>query len=151
MTTICCTKEEIASDRQFTNFNNGNIWRGKTKIYQFDPHQDTYPVCKFMVGFAGTAQDFVTIAEYFSMPESFNKPPNTKGCLGLVLTENGDIFTFDNYTKWLRVEQPYAAIGSGAGYALGALAAGKPPSEAIKIASKHDAYTGLGIKTYSWK
>lgn len=42
---------------------------------------------------------------------------------------------------WIEVDLPFA-IGSGAGFAIGAMAAGKTPKEAVKIAMKFDAATG---------
>lgn len=137
----------MSCDLQFTNTASGNKWKGKTKIYKFSPHPDTYPVCEFIVGFAGSASQIITIAEFFSAPDNFNKAPKVGPCLGLVLTAKGQIFMFDDYTKWLAVNEPYHAIGSGSDYALGAMALGATTKEAVKIASKHDSYSGMGVKT----
>ncbi len=150
MTTVVCNKEEMACDLQFTNLNTGMKFKGKTKIYKFNANPLTYNDCDFMVGFAGSASDVIAVAEFFSMPEAFDKPPKVSGMGGLVLTQKGDIFTFDHYSKWLMVNQEYMSIGSGSLVALGAVAAGSSPKEAIKIASKLDAYTGMGIKVLRW-
>lgn len=148
ITTIACNNEELYGDLQYTNNNTGGKWKGKTKVYRFDS-TELYSE-PFFVGFSGSANDVISIVHYWSNPEAFgNKPPKVSGCAGLVLTQSGDIFLFDHYAKWLRVDQPYMAIGSGQSYALGAMAAGKSPREAIRIASKHDSYTGMGIKGYS--
>jgi hypothetical protein len=40
------------------------------------------------------------------------------------------------------------ATGSGGQLALGALAMGATPEEAIKVASKYDAYTGHGVQVW---
>jgi hypothetical protein len=40
------------------------------------------------------------------------------------------------------------ATGSGGQIALGAMAAGATPEEAVRIASKYDAYTGHGIQVW---
>lgn len=149
MTTIAVNKEEIYGDRQFTNTVTGHKWKGKTKVYRFTAHPDTYSACDFIMGFAGSASDIVTISSYFEFPDMFGKPPRVRGCTGVVLTAKRDIFVFDDYTKWLLVDEPFHAIGSGAEYALGAMAAGKSPREAVKIASSKDCYTGFGIKGYS--
>lgn len=133
---------------QYTNNVTGNIWKGKTKVYRFKASPDTYNDCDFIVGFCGNASDVITICNYFNFPELFKTPPRVRGCGGLVLTAERDIFMFDDYTKWLIVNEPFHAIGSGSPYALGAMAQGASPKEAIKIASKQDAYTGLGIKGY---
>ncbi len=40
---------------------------------------------------------------------------------------------------------PFAAIGSGSGIALGAMAAGKTAAEAVEIAARFDSGTGNGV------
>lgn len=151
MTTIACNKEEIAGDLQYTDMGSGTVFRGSPKVFMFEANKNTYPVCPFYIGFAGTAQDIVLTAEFFSRPDQFDKPPRIKGLTGLVLTAKGDIFTFDSYDKWLIVKEPYGSLGSGGGIAMGAMLAGATPTEAIKIASKKDIYTGMGVKTYRIK
>jgi ATP-dependent protease HslVU (ClpYQ) peptidase subunit len=134
-------------DLQYTNNNTGGKWKGKTKVYPFN-NPDIYPE-PFIAGFSGSANDTITIVHYWTAPEKFTRPPAVKGCGGLVLTQSGDIFIFDNYTRWLKVEEPHAAIGSGQQIALGAMEAGATPKEAIKIASKKDSYTGFGVKGFN--
>lgn len=151
MTTIACDRKELAGDLQFTEQGSGFKFKGKTKIYKFAAHPTTFDDCDFMVGFAGTASNIITVAEFFTLPETFPRPPKVKGLSGLVFTKKGDLFIFDDYDKWLIVNERYAAIGSGGAIALGAMSAGKSPTEAVKIAGKHDAYTGFGIRTLSWE
>jgi hypothetical protein len=140
----------MASDLQMTNMVTGLKWKCKTKIYKFEAHPLTYSECDFMIGFCGAAGDTISIVEYFSMPDLF-KPPRVRNLTqGLVLTANKEIFIFDDYTKWLVADTPYASVGSGSAVAIGAMASGATPREAIKIASKHDTYTGLGTKVFNW-
>jgi ATP-dependent protease HslVU (ClpYQ) peptidase subunit len=47
----------------------------------------------------------------------------------------------------IRVEDKYAAIGSGAPYALAAMDAGVDAKRAVKIACKRDAYSGGKIRS----
>lgn len=134
-------------DLQFTQPSNGFKFKGSTKVYKFDAHELTYEDSDFIVGFAGTASDIITVTTFFLAPEMFLKrPPRVKDLSGLVLTAKGDLFLFDDYTKWLAIKEPFAAIGSGAQVALGAMHAGASPKEAVKVAMKHDAFTGMGIK-----
>lgn len=130
-----------------TNPASGAKWKTGTKIYQFSANPLTYPGCDFIIGFAGGVEDMVTTAEFFSEPDSFRDKLPAKGLVGLVLTAKKDIFMFTNPRKWLKIITPYAAIGSGAEYAMGAICAGKTPREAVKIASQYDSFTGMGIKT----
>lgn len=140
----------MACDLQFTDMSRGSKFKGKTKVYRFNPHKDTYH-CRFMVGFAGTASDIITVAEFFTFPDKFKNAPKVKNLTGLVLTEEKDIFCFDDYTKWLIVSEKYGSCGSGADLALGAMLAGKTPLEAVKIAGQHDAFTGMGYKNFKFE
>ena len=149
MTTIAVNKDAMACDLQFTNLNTGYKFKGKTKIHKFRAHPDTYGACDFMVGFCGQASEMIIIASFFENPDAFDKAPKAN-CSGVVLTAKKDIFIFDDYRKWLIVNLPFTAVGSGAAYALGALDNGASPKEAVKIAMKHDAYTGYGAKELSW-
>jgi ATP-dependent protease HslVU (ClpYQ) peptidase subunit len=143
LTTVVCNTEEMACDLQMTE--GTKKWKCKTKIYKFKANPNTYPHSDFIVGFAGTAGSIVSVAEFFSLPDT-TTPPKVKDLKGLVLTAEGHIFAFDQYTQWIRIDQKYAAIGSGGEYALGAVEMGASLREAIKVASKHDPNTGLGVK-----
>lgn len=150
MTTIACDKTGIYGDLQITNLATNAKFKCGTKVYKFSAHELTYPHSDFYVGFAGSAEDIITAADFFDCPEVYyNKRLNLKGLSGLVLTEQQEIFVFSSLTKWLVVKDKYASIGSGANVAIGAMEAGSTPKEAVKIASKIDIYTGMGIKGYS--
>lgn len=152
MTTIACNKEEIACDLQFTDVNTGQKWKGKGKVFYFEPSVLHYPHSSFYVGFAGTAKDMITVADYFSMPEEYEELPKLEGnLLGMVLTAKKEIFVFDDYRSWLPVDAKFHAIGSGAQTAVGALECGKTPKQAIQTAMKHDSYTGYGVKSFRFK
>ena len=150
LTTVVCNKQEVYADLQFTDTRDGSMWKGKTKVFRFKANPLTYEYSDFIIGFAGSASDIVSVSTFFEFPELHKNPPKVRNLTGLVLTEDAKIYTFDDYTKWLAINQPFAAIGTGAGYALGALESGLSPKEAVKIAMKHDAYTGMGVKGLSW-
>lgn len=147
MTTIACNREELYGDRQYTNQVTGLKWRGRGKVFRFKAHPRVHEH-DFIVGFAGIASEIIDVCNYFEHAELFNKLPRANNLSGIVLDSKGTIFKFDDYTRWLLCEQPFLAIGSGAPYAVGAMASGKSPREAVQIASKHDAWTGMGIKGY---
>lgn len=46
---------------------------------------------------------------------------------------------------WMRSENGYYAVGSGAAYALGALEAGADPSQAVTIAGRYDNGTNVDV------
>jgi hypothetical protein len=147
VTTIAVTKDEIGCDLQYTE--GTHKWKGAPKVIYFEPHELTYPVCPFYIGFSGSANDIVGVAEFFSRPES-TKAPRVKDLKGAVLTAKGDIFVFDHYAKWIKMAEAYYAVGSGAHYALGALGSGASVKDAIKIASKKDPFTGMGVRTFKF-
>lgn len=60
----------------------------------------------------------------------------------LLIEGNGEVFFFHNsFTPSGPIEAPYYAVGSGAEYALGALAHGATAVEAVEAASELDAWT----------
>lgn len=71
--------------------------------------------------------------------------PNTEKdeTLVLLIALAGRIFQIESdFTVLMRSDGMYA-IGSGAGYAIGALEAGASSDEAMQIAARNDIYTGL--------
>lgn len=105
---------------------------------------------KFYVGLCGDVDVFPDIIEFLSDPTS-RKAPKAVGGEFLVLTEDKKLFTFQNPTKWIMVNQPFYAVGSGMNYAMAAMECGKSPIEAVKIASKFDRSTGMGFKSFDIK
>lgn len=138
----------MACDLQMTQ-HNAIKWKCKTKIFKFNA-SEAYPNSDFMVGFAGTANDMMEAVDYFSNPGSYKKVPSLRNISGLILTSKKEIFVFDRVDRWLLLDTPYAAIGSGSMYALGAISSGATPREAVKTSMKMDPYTGMGTKVLSW-
>lgn len=137
----------MACDLQMTE---GNMkWKCKTKIYKCPAHPNTYPHSDFLVGFAGSLGDIISVADYFCLPDVI-KPPKVGKMAGVVLTKDKKIFLFDSYREWIEVSDPFAACGSGTYHAMGAMDNGATPRKAIKTASKFDPYTGMGIKVLSF-
>lgn len=139
----------MAGDQQGT-LGDGRKIKVTTKLYMFDPNPLTYEYGRFMVGFAGTTNDKIVVSDFFMFPEKFDGPPALSApdeFQGLVLTEKKEIFYFYHPAHWVRVNQPWFAIGSGAAAAMGALHMGATPLEAVKAASKVDSFTGMGFKT----
>jgi hypothetical protein len=134
----------MASDLQMTQ-HNAITWKIKTKLFKFQANE-AYPYADYIVGFAGTADELMEAVDYLSNPGGYKKPPVLKNTQGLVLTSKGDIYLFSKLDKWLLLDTPYAVLGSGSMYALGAMEAGATPKEAVKVATKRDPYTGMGVK-----
>jgi hypothetical protein len=148
MTTIAANKESIACDLQVTNLTGGYKFKVKTKLFEFE-NIIFHPV-PFVVGYCGDLDCIPDVMEFMKDPTN-NKVPRGIKSEFLVLTKDKKLFTFVNPTKWIEVNEPYYAIGSGSTFALGSLASGKSPLEAVKNAGKFDPYTGGGYKEVKFK
>jgi ATP-dependent protease HslVU (ClpYQ) peptidase subunit len=148
MTTIVCDKKEIACDLQLTTPQQTRL-RTKTKLFEFEGGV-TYPH-SFIVGFAGSADEIIQAVDFFSNPQNYNKVPMVRNLNGLVLTSKQEIYLFARLDKWIRVNDSYAAIGSGSSIAIGAMTAGATVKEAVKAAIKHDINSGFGVKLMTFK
>lgn len=150
MTTIAVTKNEIGSDLQYTGASGQQKWKGGPKVFFCEKHELTYPHADFYVGLCGAASELLEVAHFFMNPEQASRP-RAKGVSGAILTTEGRIFCFDRPSVWIEVREPFYAIGSGGSIAMGALAMGASVKEAIKAASKIDAFTGMGSKVFKIK
>lgn len=98
------------------------------------------------MGFAGNADIWGNVVAWIYSPET--KPPKCRDIEFLALTEQG-IYHGTNLSNWMKIEEPYFAIGSGMHFAIAAMASGKSPIDACRVAGKYDRGTGLGYKEYS--
>lgn len=94
----------------------------------------------------GGAGDYISMSEaigFLTGRISEDEVPETEEDFNLVrLDKKTGKISFTNKTLvWLEIDPPFA-IGSGAGFAIGAMASGKSPKEAVKIACKFDAASG---------
>lgn len=122
-------------------------FRLKTKIFEYEQPL-LYPK-KFYVGLAGNVDKFADVLDWFVDPTQYKKPPTLGNGEGIILTADGKIFTFfKDPTNWLVIDQPTYAIGSGMHFAMGAMAAGAEPLEAVKQAIKLDPSSGMGTTHY---
>lgn len=142
MTTIAATKSQIAADRQATH-NGGLKFKMKTKLNSFD--NKFFYKTPFHVGLAGNIDSFPDVLTFFLKPDQYKKAPKLKGGEGLILSDDGKIWTFSSPDTWFLVDQPYYSIGSGMNFAMGVLSTGASAYEAVKQASKLDPSTGMGI------
>lgn len=143
ITTVAVSKTQIACDRQATH-SSGFKFKVKTKLFEIE-NPYIYPT-KFIVGYAGDLDAVPDFLSFLMDVTGVTKVPRVKTVEFVALTEDKKIYTFVNPTKWILVDEPYYAIGSGMQYALGALGTGHTPEEAVKAASKMDPHSGLGVK-----
>ena len=83
-----------------------------------------------------------------AFPEKWPAFQRTSDWTGLVLWHAGQILEFNQEPVGIPCEDPYMAWGSGAHYALGALAMGATAAQAVEAASKHCASCGRGVDTF---
>jgi hypothetical protein len=140
----------MAGDRQFTH-NGGMKMLGKTKIYEIPESSamSIFDTKRVFVGFCGNADNFATAVGWLHLPEG--KPPKVKDIEMLLLNDKGQIFHATNLVNWMRICSPFYSIGSGMHFAQAAMAAGKDPYEAVKIASTLDPSTGMKFNKLEMK
>lgn len=139
MTTIAWDGKTLAADRLRTV---GNTPMGATKLFRVEaPFYSGGLKGGILFGACGDSWDCAA----FRLWVEGGNPPTPKN-LGVVAIDARGVCWYGGETLiFHEVELPYWACGSGADYALGAMAAGKPAREAVEIASGLDVHTGLGV------
>lgn len=150
MTTIAANTTEMAGDLQGT-IGGGVIIKLHTKVFKFQPHELHYTHGQFIVGFSGETGQIMDCVDYFNNPDLWKRPPSPKSMHAVVLTEKKHLYSFVHPAKWTRLKQNYFAAGSGQQVALGALAVGASPKDAVLAATKVDPFTGQGVTVVSFK
>jgi hypothetical protein len=148
MTTIATTTTEMSCDCRIS-YGKTYVFTGDTKIIAVPPKaaKDLFGINKGYIGFAGEVGKWSTVVSWLSSMEG--KPPKVGELMAFILlTDTKEIWHANDLTEWMKVKDPYFAIGSGAPYALGALANGANTLDACKIAAKFDPSSGKPFKTY---
>jgi len=133
MTTIATNGKVIAADSRIT----GDY---------IDSHPKLFQIGDSVFGIAGMMTRVLKVIDWLSMgcPES-NKPDvNDDGFTLLQVCSEG-IFYWDGNLRPVQMRGPYAAIGSGSQYAMGAMHAGKNPRRAVEICCELDESTAPPI------
>jgi ATP-dependent protease HslVU (ClpYQ) peptidase subunit len=107
-----------------------------------------FGVKKALIGFSGATDSWGSVIHWFLDDPFSNKAPKCKEIEFLMLTDKGQIFHGTNLKNWMMIPEKHFAIGSGGGFALAAMSAGKSPKKAVEIASQHDIYTGAEVLNY---
>lgn len=131
MTTIACDRHVMAGDTLLT----GDVKCSATKVFK---HKGN------CVGIAGSYAECIVFVNWWKKGAK-GDAPDMKDVEALVLTKDGRILSFDQHESFFELKDDFAAIGSGAQAALGAMHAGADTKTAVKIAGKVDP--GTGFKT----
>lgn len=67
-----------------------------------------------------------------------------KTCV-MIIDEKHRVWVADGRRIYTRINHPYWAIGSGADYALAAMHCGRTAAQAVRLASKLDINSGIGV------
>jgi ATP-dependent HslUV protease subunit HslV len=144
MTTIAYRDGILAADSRatFQSEEGGARCVRCRKIYR----KKTKAGIEVLIGTAGESSSGLLFVDWYG---SDRKPPikfldGDADFLCLVVTPSG-VLEYDKWCRGEEVEEEFAAIGSGAKAALGALYAGASAEEAVRIACKIDPYSSEPI------
>jgi len=144
MTIICWDGTTLAADRKLVG---GDIIKNATKIFRVTEYS-----------FAGIAGLFCTgllMVKWLQEGAIKNKFPREQtvdntNCEIMIINRNGSIYLYETSPIPILVEEKFHAIGSGASFGLGAMAAGASAAQACFLAERHIAGCGLGVDTLTW-
>lgn len=97
-----------------------------------------------LVGCAGSADNSHAFLAWADGKRT-EDPPKDDDADGLIVEPDGSILMYDGNGIFPVVNAPFAACGSGARVAVGAMAMGATALEAMRIAMRCDVYTGGDI------
>lgn len=134
MTTIVADKKGMAADKRITGV--GTVFK-TPKLHRVNGS---------IIGYCGNAEQALQFIEWRRHPDT--KPSFTEPNFeALELTADGRLLWWGTEMIAIPIEDEHYAIGTGAGYALGAMAAGVGVKRAIQIAAMYDANTGTEVQT----
>lgn len=134
MTTIVANRTGMAADRRVTGvpmFRTSKIFRVRGSI----------------IGFAGNTEQALRFIEWRRTPEAKPTFTETADFLALELSPDGRLTYWGTEMVGIAIEDDFYAIGSGAAFALGAMAMRASPKHAIEVAARYDSSTGSDVQT----
>jgi hypothetical protein len=106
-----------------------------------------YRINGSIIGFCGLNEHALKFIEWRRTPDAKPTFSDSSCFSALELTIDGRILYWGGEMMAVEVEEEFYGIGSGAPYALGAMARGASLKEAVKIAGRWDEATGSEIQT----
>lgn len=137
MTTIAYDGKVMAADRLHVS--------GYTKSYARKIWCLRPGVIVGAAGPAATAAEVIDWLDRGGHPADFPKAQREDGWSLVLVVAHGRIMRIEQGPIPIMIDGPYAAAGSGAEFALAAMASGKSAAEAILVAADMDTGTGGGI------
>ena len=138
MTTIAANREMMAAD-SLTTIDDTRFQISKRKLHRL--HQGLGNP-EHLVAASGQTRHIQRFIEWYSRFRPVDERPDLdEDFAALALTPEG-LYYYDGGAYPFKVEGKYWAIGSGAEFALGAMAAGANPEQAVHAALRFDVGTG---------
>lgn len=138
MTTIAANREMVAADSQGTREDGLIVSMREQKVKVLGPDRD-------IVACQGREDEITEFEEWWDQGRPVDETPDLgsdDGFAAIVLTREGKLFKVYERCTPVEVPDDFIALGSGDAVAMGAMAAGKTPEEAIEIACRLNMYTG---------
>lgn len=134
MTTICWDGETLAADKQSTI--------GLAPVETRKAHRVSRNGSQVLFGCAGNSYECYAFRKWAT---GQIEKPQFKDISLICVDHDRQVWIADESLIWLPISAKQWGIGSGSEYALGAMAAGSTATQAIRIASKLDVHSGLGV------
>lgn len=134
MTTIAWDGKTLAADSQIT---------GENFIYGVEDRK-IFRVNKDLIATAGDSAQCLSFVDWYR-DQSQDYPEKMDDLAVLVITSNG-AFEYTSHKTPQPVTAPHS-VGSGSGFAMGAMLAGASSKKAVDIASRLCKYTGGPVRT----
>ena len=141
MSVVAWDGKTLAADKQATN---SGLRVTTTKLRRLKDHNsDT------VIAWTGDQDHGETVALWYSrgaIPADWPECQKDRDAWArLIVASPSGAFFFERQPVPIKVEDKFAAWGSGRDYALGALACGKSARQAVEVACRFDSGCGMGI------
>ncbi len=115
---------------------------GRTTGMFIGTHEKIFEIGGSLFGIAGVTTKAMKVIDWLASGCPDNSKPDTDEDFAILQLSDEGIWFWDAALRPIKFGTPYAAIGSGADYALGAMLAGKSPKQAVEIACRLDESSG---------
>jgi len=133
MTVIAWDGKTLAADKQATF---GGTPVPFTKLFRSGAE---------MIGCSGSVSESLQFVEWYRKGEPADSKPAVEDGFAALVVQNGKLYRYEKQLVALPMDVTIWGAGSGADYAIGAMAAGCSAVEAVEIACRFDIHCGLGI------
>lgn len=139
MTTIACDGKSMAGDGRCCDHTETLVDDAKAKVFRLSDGR--------IAGGSGSSFDVDLWISWLAREKIGDCPIESERFAGMILQPDGTVLWVDHKGREALTPVP-VAIGSGQNYAYGAMEAGAPPEEAVRIACKRDPFSGGQITAF---